>query len=170
MRTHIGYLFWGLLLVIVQVAINGFDLLPDFVGYTLIAVGCGGLLAVSRRFRTARALSIVLVGTALLEIFMRGNLPPAWTLVGLVLNCSMIWFLLGGIMDLTTQHQRSDLAAKAAHRRMAYIVLATLATLGSLLAARLLGGAPILVVLLVVVTLVIVVMILHLIWQVRQIV
>jgi hypothetical protein len=170
MRTQIEYLFWGLLLVIVDVAVNGFDLLPDFIGYIVIASGCGGLLAVSPRFGTARTLSIALVGTSLLEVFARGNLPPAWTLVGFVLSCSMIWFLLGGLMDLTMQHQRPDLAEKAAQRRTAYIVLASLGTLGAMFAPRLLGDAPVLVLLLVVIMLVLVVMILQLIWQVRQMV
>ena len=45
--TRFGQVFWGLLLVILDVTINRFDILPDFIGYILVAVGLGGLTGLS---------------------------------------------------------------------------------------------------------------------------
>jgi hypothetical protein len=39
MSTSFGYIFWGLILVILDFKINGFDLLPDVIGYVLVGIG-----------------------------------------------------------------------------------------------------------------------------------
>lgn len=159
--------FWGLLLVILDVNINRFDVLPDFIGYILVAVGLGGLTGLSRQFATARTCAWVLVPVAVVGMLPSGEFDVVIGMVNLVLNCVMMWRLLGGVIDYAAANSRPDLVERASARRVAYIALMCVATaLG--LAARGVGrSSPPLVLVTVVCLLVLVVMILHLIHRVR---
>src|SRR5215468_10329476 len=66
MFKRFGQIFWGLLLVILDFNIDHVDILPDFIGYILMAVGCGGLVTVSRRFARARVLCWILAVLAVI--------------------------------------------------------------------------------------------------------
>jgi hypothetical protein len=50
MIKYINYIFWGLFFVILDLNINRFDILPDFIGYILAAIGAGGLINSSNQF------------------------------------------------------------------------------------------------------------------------
>ena len=60
-------IFFGLLIAILDISIDGFDVILDGIGYLLIAVGCAGLVRYSRSFETARRLAIVCVVVWLIE-------------------------------------------------------------------------------------------------------
>jgi hypothetical protein len=162
-----GLIFWGLIFVIVNVTLNGFDLLPDFIGYLLVAVGTDGLGAVSRKFSTARTLAWCLVPVSLASLFVAGELGTTLGYVRFALDCFMMWALLGGIMDFAVARERFDLAQRAAARRVAYVVLMCLMKfLSTIVDAR--GRFAVqIVVALVVCTLIVLVMILHLIHRVK---
>lgn len=55
MRSSFGYIFWGLLIVMVDININGFDILPDVLGHILVATGTARLAPLSSQFVTACA-------------------------------------------------------------------------------------------------------------------
>jgi hypothetical protein len=166
MATHFSQLFWGLLVVILDLSINGFDLLADGVGYLIVAAGCGGLSSLSPRFSTARKLCFVLCALWLVGFAVGGDLAVIYGLGTMIANCAMIWQLLGGIGEFTLSLQRPDLAEMAGNRRLAYVTfmvgtsLLTLAIDGS-------QNAGPLAVVLVVSMIVLVVMILHLIHRVK---
>lgn len=166
MATHFSQIFWGLLLVILDFSINGFDLLLDGVGYLIVAAGCHGLASVSLGFVTARALCFVLVVLWLIGFAVRGDFAWAYGLAATLVNCAMIWQLLGGIGEFALARQRPDLAERAHNRRVAYVAimvgtsLLTLAMQGS-------AGAVPLVILILVAMLVVLVMILHLVHRVK---
>ena len=153
--VRFGQVFWGLLLVILDLSVNGLDLLPDVIGYVLVAVGLGGLTSLSEQFATAQTYARVLVPFALLTWLPLGELGWVLRLVHLGLHCAMMWFLLGGIMDYATARNRPDLAEHASTRRLAYILLTCLVTF--------VGSAAIILVCLVA----LLIMILHLIHRVK---
>ena len=166
MRASFGYIFWGLILVVLDFRINGFDLIPDFVGYALVGVGAAGLSQLSAQFITAGALSSLL---AVCDIV--GMVTPTesafFGILVTIINCAMIWNLLGGVIVHATDRGRPDLAERAANRRIWYVGIMAVATaLG--LSGKVLGSAvAIVVVPLVVAGIVVMIMILHLIHRVR---
>lgn len=166
MATHFSQLFWGLLLVILDFSINGFDLLADGVGYLIVAAGCRGLSSLSRRFVTAQTLCIVLAVLWLIGFAMHRDIAVAYGLVMMVVNCAMIWQLLGGIAEFALSRQRQDLAERAGNRRVAYVAIMAGT---SLLAFAVQGSrnAEPLAIILVLAMLILVVMILHLIHRVK---
>ncbi len=170
MAVYLGYLFWGLLLALADLEINHFDLLPDFVGYLLVAVGCRGLVSVSPQFDTAATFGWLLVGLSLLNLVVRGAALTVLSLAGIVLNCGMMWFLLGGIMSLAASYRRPDLAASAENRRSAYMILMGVIALILLLAQVSPALGTLLALATFVMMLVLVVLILHLTWQMKELV
>ena len=165
MRIHFSQLFWGLLLVILDFSINGIDLFADGIGYLIVAAGCRDLVSLSPQFSTARALCFVLALLWLVGFAVSGDAVVVYGFATTIVNCVMIWHLLGGIAEFALSRDRRDLAAKAGNRRLAYVVI----TLGiSLLAFE--GGshdAAALVVVLIGAILVLLVLILHLIHRVK---
>ncbi len=170
MTTSISFIFWGLLLVILDFNVNQFDLLPDFIGYILVAVGAGGLISISGQFTTARNSCWALVALSIIGMVVRGPLGLFLGIIHLIVNCIMMWFLLGGFMDLSISYKRPDLAVKASNRRTIYVVLMCIATLISFLAQGSRDMAALLVVAVVVAMLVLVIMILHLIHQIKTVI
>lgn len=161
MTKKFGRIFWGLLFVILDISINQFDLLPDFIGYILVAVGARGLVATSSRFGTASTLSWILTLLSLMGFFTSGDVATLLGIVNLIVDCAMMWTLLGGVIEFTASNDRLDLAERASHRRIAYVVLLCTVTFIGFLGR----GAP--VVIMAVTLVVLVIMILHLIHRVR---
>jgi hypothetical protein len=81
---NVGFtrIFWGLLFVVLDIRISSVDLvLPDFVGYILIASGLTSLAPHHQWFRTARILAIVLIFvslTTLVEAGIDSRQAPRW--------------------------------------------------------------------------------------------
>ncbi len=141
-------IFWGLFLVILDFRINGFDILPDFLGFALIAMGLGLLVPLDRRFLTARVLAVLLIVLSLATLLQHTDAaeadawPTAWALFEVVydvLDLAMIWLLCGGIIAVAGERGLRDLADRASFRRMLYVGLAMLGWVVALLAR---GGMP----------------------------
>ncbi len=127
-------IFWGLLIVAIDLRINGFDLLPDGIGYGLMAWGCGGLVPLSRQFAMAQPLAWAL---ALLWLISLAVPPKAGLVFGLaaaVVNCNLMWQLLGGMSDFANGQGRYDLGGRAMILRIVYVVLIASITLVGILA------------------------------------
>ncbi len=166
MSTHFSQLFWGLLLVILDFSINGFDLLVDGLGYLIVAAGCGGLASLSRRFAVARVLCFVLAAMWLLGFAIPGEIGAFFGIGTTIVNCAMIWQLLGGISEFAMAQQRPDLSIRACNRRLAYVIIMAATTfLGYTMSGS--GNTSELAIALIVSMLVLIVMILHLIHRVR---
>jgi len=126
-------IFWGLLLVVLDFSINQIDILPDLIGYILIALGCRGLSKVAPRFLIAANLAWLMALLAAASYVIRGNLP-GFSIVYTAIDCSMMWFLLGGVIDLANFRKRPDLSQRASSRRIAYVAIVGLSTLLGLMA------------------------------------
>lgn len=120
MRSSFNHIFWGLLLVFLDFRINGFDLLPNGLGYLLIALGASQLVLQSPKFGAASALSAVLILAWLCGFVVSGELAQFVGLSTMVLSVALNWFLLGGIMDVSSARNRPDLAERASQLRIAY--------------------------------------------------
>jgi hypothetical protein len=70
-------IFWGLFLVVLDFRINGFDILPDFLGFVLIAMGLGLLVLLDRRFLTARVLAVLLIVLSLATLLQHTDAAKA---------------------------------------------------------------------------------------------
>ena len=165
--TSLGRVFWGFLFVILDVSFNHSDLLPDFIGYILVAVGLGGLRGLSARFATARTYAWVLASASLLALLPWGDLGFVIGLISLGLDCAMMWSLLGGIMDYSAARDRPDLTERASNRRVAYVSLMCVVTFLAFIARGIGAPAGLLAAATVVCLVVLLVMILHLIHRVR---
>ncbi len=159
-------IFWGLILVILDLEINGFDVLPDVVGYILVAIGSGGLKDISPKFRLAGALSWSLLFLSLLGFVVASNFATALHFVHLAVNCTMMWNLLGGVMAFCDAHGRQDLTELASRRRVMYVILIVSVRLVAYGVGN--SGGTALAVILVISLLVLVFMIIHLIRRVRN--
>lgn len=167
MHRSFSQIFWGLLLVILDLKINRIDLLPDFIGYTFVALGCGTLGSISRRFDTASKLNWILVIAAIWALLSAGRFPVAIKYVYATLDCLMIWFLMGGIIDLSISRSRSDLAVSANNRRVAYATIVAVATLIPLLVGNFRDGAVVLLIIVIGAMLVLLTLMLHIIHRVQ---
>lgn len=159
-------LFWGLLLVILDFSINKFDLLPDGIGYVLVGIGCGGLITLSHLFKAAKTIAFILAVLWLIGFIIHGDLARFYGITMTVLNCILLWQILGGIAEFAMKHKRVDLATRAHHRRIAYVVIMASATSLSFLLAGSRNAGPI-ALLFVVALIVLMVMILHLIHRTK---
>jgi hypothetical protein len=166
MRTNFAQIFWGLLLVILDFSINGFDLLIDGVGYLVVAAGCGGLSVLSPRFTSAQILCWILAVLWLISFAVHGEFAVIYGFATTVVNCTMIWQLLGGIRDFALDRKRPDLAQRAETRRIAYAAILIGSRL-AIFALRNSRDAGLLIAILVISMLVLIIMILHLIHRVK---
>jgi|SRR5436190_19890961 len=121
--ARLGQIFWGLVLIAVDVRVRTFDILPDFVGYILVALGAAGLVSSSRHFNLARFFSWVLVPVSIAGFFFHGYFGMTLRIAQIALDGAMMWFLLGGLMEIAQGRQRADLVSRAVLCRIAYICL-----------------------------------------------
>ena len=170
MSKSLGLVFWGILLAMLDFRINGFDLLPDFLGYLLVAIGCTGLISASSLFKPARLIAWILVIFELASL-AGARLGEPISSVDSLLDLVLIWCVLGGVIELAVAQGREDLARRATVRRKLYLI----ATLISFLMPRLFPRgfesaeiAGIFSILLVVFILVLAVLILHVLYQAKS--
>ncbi|VDN47087.1 conserved membrane protein of unknown function [Petrocella atlantisensis] len=91
MNNGYKYIFSGFLLVLIDINIGRFDLLPDVLGYYLVFVGLGYLYAKIelRVFRIARFLSVSMICVSILDV-VTGML--GWIQMGDFFNYAVMIF------------------------------------------------------------------------------
>ncbi|RXZ84187.1 hypothetical protein EBB07_03690 [Paenibacillaceae bacterium] len=61
---------WGMLFVLIDFRINGFDIVPDWIGYAMISFGCAQLVAGGNKpFRLAQYTALLLFCFAVVNVF-----------------------------------------------------------------------------------------------------
>ena len=104
-------IFIGYILIFFHFKINGFDLLPDFVGYLLIFNGLGKLAADSEWFAKAKPWAVVMVVESIfygLVGLFGETLPEAFYILGIVFTVVSLYlmYLIGqGIRDTEQKRQ-----------------------------------------------------------------
>lgn len=129
-----GQIFWGFPFLMLELPFHGFDLLPDSIGCILIAVGCRGLVVVSKQFRMAQACSWTLCVLSLVGYVVPKHLALPYSLLFLAVECATVWFVLGGVMEFTSARQREDLSLRASDRRVACVILIGVGVIGGIVA------------------------------------
>jgi hypothetical protein len=168
MRADFGYVFWGLVLTVLDFKINQFDLLPDFIGYSLVVYGATGLSKFSSEFLTAGGLSVMLAVCDVITLVLPTD-ADWFSIVVTLLSALMMWTLLGGVRAMALAHERHELAARAEKLRLWYVSLLFL-SIGLTLVAREMSGGEMffIIIALVVASITIMILILLLIYRARN--
>jgi len=117
-RMGFRRLFWGVLFLF-TFRINGFDILPDVIGYLFIAVGLNDLHSRSRTFATGRTLAFV---AAVLAIFTVIQSPQPGLFIStlnlglLVVELLLFFQICTGISELARSRNEHALADTAMSR------------------------------------------------------
>ena len=110
-------IFWGLVVVAVDINVGGGDLLlPDIAGYILIMMATTVLSTASVRFATARIFALAAAGAWFVSIFQD---PPGSliSMIRIALDLAVTWYVCTGILELAMARANRDLAHAAATRR-----------------------------------------------------
>lgn len=182
--TGLSNIFWGLLLVFVDIRLNQFDIVPDLIGYIIAYAGFSQLSSYHSHFANAKLAVIPLLLFSILELFQfpasyQVSMTEAAPMTGpmllvalaaTVLSLYMIYQLCNGLGYLARQAGAPELAQKSEKRWKYYLWMTLCMLILPLLAV--IGLSPFMLVLilpLVIIGLIVYIMILMLIREVDQI-
>ena len=134
MARDFWMLIWGLVFVLIDFEVKGFDIVPDFLGFGLIGVGASSLVQYAGAFQRARNLAWPLAGLSLLTYLFPPQTGRVLSMIAAVLTILLVWFLLGGVMQFTEERERRDLTKVAGRYRRIYAGVAIFAFLISVAA------------------------------------
>lgn len=100
-----------------------FDLLPDFIGYGLIALGLGSWIGLSKQFAIARLCAWVLIPIAVIRWLCPPTLLPTFDGIDAGLTIVMIWTLLVGVKVHSVRENQPYLVEWSSVYRVAYVGL-----------------------------------------------
>jgi hypothetical protein len=150
--------YWGFLFIMIDFRFQGVDILPDIIGYWMLAGGLGMLASRSIFFEKARSLNMFMIVLSIFQIYDRpaqgggiqfGFLGPLGALIGIagtILSLFVIYNLFMGIKDIATMQGNKLISDEAQSRWTQYLAL----TLGSLLAIVLIIIPPLAMIFLIV--------------------
>jgi hypothetical protein len=128
-------LYWGFIFIMLSFRIQGFDILPDIVGYLFFASGFIDLASNSTYFSTAAKYNIPMIILSLFSIYqspVQGggiNLGPLGifsiplAIISFILNLLVVYNLFLGIKDIAEKQEEFDLANEANERWHQYKLL-----------------------------------------------
>lgn len=114
-------LFWGFLLIMLGFKIQGFDILPNIVGYLLFASAFSNLNSNSMYFSIAAKYNIPMIILSVFSIYERpvqgsgvqfgllGIFTIPIAIASIVLNLLVVYNLFMGIRDMAKERDQSDL-------------------------------------------------------------
>jgi len=115
--------------------INGFDILPDFIGYLLIFLGLSALVNLNEKFNKAKTLALPLIIISVLDIYQSpvplnsGLMEPKTMIISLIgiisilLNMLMIYNICIGIEEKAKDSGNFVLGTLARSRWNLYLIL-----------------------------------------------
>jgi hypothetical protein len=142
--NHSGFrqLYWGFLFVMVDFRIQGFDVLPDVIGYMLFAAGLGALASESVHFGPASRLNVAMIFLSLFSLYEPpiqgggvriGPFGPLGMLIGIaatVVSLLVVYHMFKGIGDMAARQDKAEIAGEAATRWHQYLMLQLATLLG----------------------------------------
>lgn len=138
-------LYWGFLFIMIDFKIQGFDILPDIVGYILFAVGFSVLAANSEYFKKAANFNIPMIILSAFSIYEKpaqgggihfGPLGPLGILIaiaGFVVGLLVVYNLFMGIKDMAGKQEQMDICEESDKRWEQYLLLQVAALLAIVL-------------------------------------
>jgi len=123
---------WGLVFELIDIRIGYFDVLPDFVGYILIAAGLHALGGLHAGFRRARWVAVLMIALTLPHVLMESTVTMtnmaalplgmhAYVQLLLALHVLMAYWIFGGLRDMAHQAADRDMEDAAATRMYFYM-------------------------------------------------
>ncbi len=131
-QTGLEKLCWGFLFIMVSIRIQGFDILPDIVGYLLFASGFRHLSPHSGYFKKASIFNIIMIFLSLFSIYQFqvqgggiqiGPLGILLSIVYFILNLLVIYNLFNGIREIEESQDQPELAFEADRKWNSYLLL-----------------------------------------------
>jgi hypothetical protein len=119
--ARLAQVIWGLAIIAIDLQLGHFDVLPDFVGSILVALGAAGLVSWSSQFQTARTLSWSLVAVSIVLLVFGGTFARVIGLAHVALDGALMWFLLGGVMAYGASKARPEWMSWASILRRLYL-------------------------------------------------
>ncbi len=141
--TRFAWAAWGLLVVVLDLPLFGWDVLPDLVGYVWVVVGLAGGAALHPAFGRARAAAAAGVPVALVTgtPFAADQPGVMWgaTFVGVLVFVGVVHQLATAIRDLDPVVGDSDQRRWAGGIRVAALVAGAVQLLGLVLIGTAVG-------------------------------
>jgi hypothetical protein len=134
-ESGLNKLYWGFLFIMLSFRIQGFDILPDIVGYLFFAFGFRELISSSDYFSIAAKYNIPMTILSIFSIYQRpaqsgginlgvlGIFGIPIAIASFVLNLLVIYNLFMGIKDMAEKREESDLARESDERWNQYKML-----------------------------------------------
>lgn len=128
-------LFWGFFFIMLSFRIQGFDVLPDIVGYVFFALGFADLASSSQYFKEASKYNIPMLMLSLFAIYEKpaqaggvtfgqfGVLSFIIGIASIILNLLVIYNLFMGIKEIALEEEHTELANEADERWNQYKIL-----------------------------------------------
>jgi hypothetical protein len=125
-------LSWGFIFIMLSFRINGFDILPDVVGFLLFASAFGILSSNSDYFVKASKYNLPMVILSVFSIYQRpaqeegiqfgplGLLSIPIAIFSFVLNLVVVYYLFMGIKDMAIKGEQSDIVLESDGKWNAY--------------------------------------------------
>lgn len=134
-ESGFGKLYWGFLFIMIDFKIQGFDILPDIIGYILFAVGFGILASNSIYFIKVQKFNIIMIILSIFSIYEAptqgggiqlgsfGLFSILIVVASIVFSLLVIYNMFMGIKDMAEQHKQMDLYTEADKRWNQYLLL-----------------------------------------------
>ncbi|QGT98794.1 hypothetical protein SYNTR_0201 [Candidatus Syntrophocurvum alkaliphilum] len=137
------YLYWGFLFVSLDFRLQGFNILPDIIGYILFALALGTLASRNENFNSAKPITYVLIFLSIFTIyeaptpqefgvdFSVNPIGAAIGIISLLLSVIVVYKIFMGIKELADQQEELEISNEAVLRWKQFLFL-TIATLFSI--------------------------------------
>ncbi len=124
MARNFAILMAGLIFALIDINLNRLVLLPGFIGFILIAFASHDLTQYASKFRIVRNLALPLVPLSLIAWLAPLGVAQPLLLIHSILTIILMCFLLGAVMQFTSERHRPDLTGHALTYRRIYIGIA----------------------------------------------
>ncbi|WBW97001.1 hypothetical protein [Oceanirhabdus sp. W0125-5] len=114
-------LWWGVLMMLFDVRVVGFDILPDIVGIILIYLALTELESCNEDFKNAKSLSLIVGIFILIRFIFRSSL--LFLTIEVIVTIPMIYFILNGVSDLLLSVGCNNISEKLMNYFRIYVVL-----------------------------------------------
>ncbi|WNS76616.1 hypothetical protein RRV45_06310 [Bacillus sp. DTU_2020_1000418_1_SI_GHA_SEK_038] len=141
--SSINKVFWGLILVLIDINIIIIDILPDIIGYFIAVSGLNQLQAYSSYFSKAKGLAISLALLSLVTIFQSPPIPldefslsnmslfvMVISMIHGIIHLFMVYYTILGLIEMA-ENEGSMLFAKSAKKGVRTYVIGTFASLAA---------------------------------------
>lgn len=134
---------WGFFFILLGFRIQGFDIIPDIVGYILFALSFNSMVEYSEHFEKAKVFNYIMIFLSIFTIYERpqqqgtaviqSNIPGVLTILmgiaGAVITLIIVYHIFAGIIEMATRQRKPEIAEQADKKWTQFIVI-QLAILG----------------------------------------